>query len=139
MIDGDLYKIKVLGRQTPFVVQIKKNGAESEQRIDRTKDLLWLAEVGLEIALKVGADLLSIDIIVESSSGVPFCIDINLGNALTGVTNGAIELLTYLARRVTEKEQYSHLPSLSTISENLCISFLMIFFTFIDEVYDSLL
>ncbi len=114
LIDGDLYKIKVLGRQTPFVVQIKKNGTGSEQRIDRTRDLFWLSEIGLEIALKVGADLLSIDIVLESSSGIPFCIDINLGNALTGVTNGAIELLTYLARRVTEKEQHPHLPPIST-------------------------
>jgi len=116
MIDGDLFKIKVLGRQTPYVVQIKKNEAGTETRIDRTKDFTWLAEIGLEIALKVGSDLLSIDIIIESSSGIPFCIDINLGNALTGVNNGAIELLTYLSKRVTEGGEYPRVPSVPSLS-----------------------
>jgi hypothetical protein len=99
-IEGELFKIKVLGMRTPYVVHIEHNGLHGFQRTDKTQEYYWLAELGLKIAQKVGAELLSIDIILETATSLPFCIDINLGNALTGVKNGTIELLTYLAYRI---------------------------------------
>jgi hypothetical protein len=102
--------------QIPFVVHIDKSGTELDNRIDRTNDFPGLAEIGLNVASKVGAELLSIDIIVESKTGKPFCIDVNLGNALTGVNNGIIMLLTYLAKKVTEKTDYPSIPFVSSIT-----------------------
>ncbi|MHA1945925.1 MAG: hypothetical protein ACXAC6_10005 [Candidatus Hodarchaeales archaeon] len=112
-IEGDLFKIKVLGKKIPYVLHIEQNGVNGFQRTDKTQAYSWLAELGLEIAKKVGADLVSIDIILERTKGLPFCIDINLGNALTGVNNSAIELLTYLAYRVERADNAIKMPELS--------------------------
>jgi hypothetical protein len=99
-IDGELFKIKILDMQIPFVVHVENNGTNSFRRTDRTDEYPWLIEYGLKIAQKIRAPLLSIDIIVEKTTGQPFCMDINLGNALTGVNNGAIKLLTHFAHKI---------------------------------------
>ncbi|MFX0152049.1 MAG: hypothetical protein ACFFAJ_14770 [Candidatus Hodarchaeota archaeon] len=98
-IKGKLFKIKVLGLNTPFVVQVEKNGRNGQQRTDQSIEYNWLGDIGLKIARKVKAELTSIDIILEETTGLPYIIDINLGNAFTGVHNGVIHLLSYLAKR----------------------------------------
>ncbi len=86
--------------QFPFVIHVEKNGSNGFRRTDRTNEYPWGVEYGLKIAQKGGSRLLSIDIIVEKTTGQPFCMDINLGNALTGVNNGAIQLLTHFVKKI---------------------------------------
>jgi hypothetical protein len=105
-IEGKLFKIKVLGLKTPFVVHIENNGRNGQQRIDQSREYNWLGDIGLNIAQKINAELLSVDIILEKATGIPYCIDINLGNALTGVHNGAIHLLSYLAQRASNSKLF---------------------------------
>lgn len=95
-INGDLFKVKVLGKQEPFVISIGNNG-NSNQRIDRTSEYPLLGELGLDIAEKIDAEILSIDFILEKSTNTPYCIDVNLGNAFSGVYNNVVHILTYLA------------------------------------------
>ena len=101
----------MLGTQIPYVVHMERNGTNSYHRVDKTDEYFWLADLGLKIAKKVKAPLFSTDIIVEKFTGLPFCIDINLGNALTGVDNGAIKLLTYLAHNFIKKTNFPFLTS----------------------------
>ncbi|MFX0210762.1 MAG: hypothetical protein ACFFDT_32585 [Candidatus Hodarchaeota archaeon] len=100
-IEGKLFKIKVLGLNTPYVVHVENNGRNGQQRRDQSHEYNWLGDIGLKIAQKVNAELLSVDIILEKATGIPYCIDINLGNALTGVHNGVIHLLSYLSQRAS--------------------------------------
>jgi hypothetical protein len=98
-IQGKLFKIKVLGKRKFFVVHVEQNGKNSPQREDQTQKNQLLGNLALKIARKVQADFLSIDFIVEKNTNIPYCIDVNLGNAFTGVENGTIQLLDYLAKK----------------------------------------
>jgi hypothetical protein len=102
-IEGELFKVKILGMKKAFVIHIKNNGSNGPQRIDKTSEYSWLGKMGLEISQKVGAEILSVDFIIERSTNIPYCIDINLGHAFSGVPNSAIRLLSYFAKRVDDQ------------------------------------
>ena len=107
-IEGELFKVKILGMTESFIIKMQKNGSNTYQRFDESTKYRWLGDLGLKLASNVGAEIISADFIVEKETGLPYCIDVNLGHAFTGVKNGTIHLLSYLAGKTLNKSEFIH-------------------------------